>query len=181
MRLFTKSALTALLIATPMVPAMATDAITLPTSAPTAEIPLADASFDWNGFYAGVFGVAQFSPDRDGQWGAGVTLGVNATFDFFLVGGEVAVQGLTGADDQTAYGEILAKGGVLVTDDIAVYAATGLGSDFGQAVEQDVLLGGGVEMAVADSISLRAQYLHGFPITGDNAKDQVTLGANFHF
>jgi outer membrane immunogenic protein len=36
-------------------------------------------------------------------------------------------------------------------------------------------------MAVADDITLRAQYLHGFPITGGNPKDQVTVGAHFHF
>ena len=106
---------------------------------------------------------------------------MNATFDFFLVGGEVAVQGMVGDDDSTAYAEVLARGGVLVTDDIAVFAATGLGSNFSEPVGQDVLLGGGVEMAVADSISLRAQYLHGFPITDDTPTDQVTLGANFHF
>lgn len=178
---FAKSALLALLITAPAGSVFASDAITLPTSAPSAEIPVSDTSFDWNGFYAGLYGAAQFSEDREDQWGAGVTLGVNARFDFFLVGGEVAVQGLTGDADQTVYGEVLARGGILVTDDIAVYAATGFGTDFGAPVEQDVLLGGGVEMAVADSISLRAQYLHGFPITGDNPKDQVTLGANFHF
>ena len=38
-----------------------------------------------------------------------------------------------------------------------------------------------VEYGLTDNLSLRAQYLHGFPVTGNNPKDQVTLGAQFHF
>ena len=38
-----------------------------------------------------------------------------------------------------------------------------------------------VQLAVADDVSIGARYLHGFPITGANPKDQFTVGANFHF
>jgi outer membrane immunogenic protein len=32
-----------------------------------------------------------------------------------------------------------------------------------------------------ENVSVRAQYLRGFPVEGDNPKDQFTLGAAFHF
>ena len=41
--------------------------------------------------------------------------------------------------------------------------------------EQNLLLGGGVELAVTDSISREAQHLYGFPLDGGgNAKDPFT-------
>ena len=176
--LFTKGVLAALFAVVPVAGAAAADPITLPISESAAEVPVHDQGFDWNGFYAGVYGAGQFSPVGGSQYGAGFALGVNARFDFVLVGAEVAVHGLLG---EMATGQVLAKGGVLATDDILIYAAVGFAGDLGAPGERDVLLGGGVEVAVADNVSLRAQYLHGFPLTGDTASEQVSLGANFHF
>ena len=62
-----------------------------------------------------------------------------------------------------------------------VYAAAGYGTSLAGPAESDLLLGGGLEYAVSEDVSFRAQYLHGFPITGGNPKDEVTLGAHFHF
>ncbi len=45
-----------------------------------------------------------------------------------------------------------------------------LGSYLGPPAESDALLGGGVEMAVTDSLSLRGQYLHGFPMSGGKSE-----------
>jgi len=56
-----------------------------------------------------------------------------------------------------------------------------LGASIAGPSESDGLLGGGVELALTDNVSVDARYLHGFPITGANPKDQVTVGANFHF
>ena len=146
-------------------------------------VPIAegDTGFDWSGFYAGVYGVVQTSPAWDTQYGLGVDIGANAQFDFFLVGAEVAIHGLTGGAIDTAYGQVIGKAGVVLTDDVLLYAAAGYGNDLGAPAEDDALLGGGVELAVSDDVSLRAQYLHGFALSGGNDKDQVTLGANFHF
>jgi outer membrane immunogenic protein len=58
-------------------------------------LPLTDTEFDWNGFYAGVYGVSQFSPSGGVQFGLGFDLGINARLEFVLVGAEVAVHGLT--------------------------------------------------------------------------------------
>lgn len=160
----------------------AADVITVPVST-QSELPLyQDTSFDWGGFYAGIYGGVQHSGTGGWQFGAGLNAGVNAQFDFYLLGAEVAVTGLAdnGAGD-TAYGQILGRAGLVVTDDVLLYAAGGYGIDLGPPAEEDVLIGGGVEFAVTDSVSVRAQYLHGFPTLGGNPKDQVAIGANFHF
>lgn len=159
----------------------AADLITVPVSASPIQVPVADPAHDWNGFYAGIYGVAQDSPALGTQYGLGVNAGVNAQFDFFLVGGEVALHGLTGGVIDTTYGQVLGKAGVVITDSVMLYAAAGYGIDLGVPAEDDVLLGGGVELAVADDFSVRAQYLHGFPVTGSNEKNQVSIGAHFHF
>lgn len=161
--------------------AQAADLITMPVSSSPVEIPVAGSGYDWNGFYTGVYGVVQSSPNGGVQYGAGINAGVNAQFDFFLVGAEVALHGLTGGNFDTTYGQVLGKAGVVLSDNLMLYAAAGYGIDLGAPVEEDFLAGGGVEFAVAENVSVRAQYLHGFPITGGNPKDQVTLGAHFQF
>ena len=181
MRMFNRIAAAALVITVPAAGAQAADLITYPVSTQEALPVVADTGFDWNGFYAGVYGVGQISPALGTQYGLGLNVGVNAQLDFFLVGAEVAMHGLTDGAMATTYGQLLGKAGVLITDDVMLYAAAGYGIDLGAPVEDDVLVGAGVEMAVADNVSVRAQYLHGFPMTGGNDKDQVTIGANFHF
>lgn len=184
MSMFNRVAPVALIAAIATANAFAADQITVPTSAGPVVMPIHDdAGFDWRGFYGGVYGVAQAGATSGTQSGLGVQAGVNAQFDFYLLGAEVAVQGLAdGSAAETSYGQILGRAGLVVSDDVVVYAASGYGLDLGPPDEQDVLLGGGVELAVTDGISLEAQYLHGFPLNdGGNSKDQFTLGANFHF
>jgi outer membrane immunogenic protein len=70
----------------------------------------------------------------------------------------------------------------VVADDAVIYAASGYGLDLDAPDEgQDLLLGGGVELAVTPQITVEAQYLHGFPLDGVEPTDQLTFGANFHF
>ena len=179
MRLFVKIAIALCAAALP-VAAHATDLLTVPTSGNDA-LPVADAGFDWNGFYAGVYGVTQASPVGGLQYGLGLDVGANARFEFVLVGGEVDFHGLVGGAGATTYLQAIGKVGVMATDDLALYAAAGAGVDLGPPGEAEVLLGGGAELAVADNVSIDARYLHGFPTSGGNPKEQVTLGANFHF
>jgi outer membrane immunogenic protein len=159
----------------------AADPIGIPLS-DSLVVPVAEgeSSFDWSGFYAGVYGVAGTSPVGGDQAGLGVVLGANARFDYVLVGGEVSIQGLTGGAGDTAYVEGLGRIGVAATDEIMVFAAAGLGADLGGS-EVDALIGGGLEFVVSDDVTVRGQYLHGYDLAGGNPKDQVTLGANFHF
>lgn len=163
-------------------PAMAhgADLITVPMSNNDA-VPVADSAIDWNGFYAGVYGIGRNSPVDGGQFGLGLDIGVNAQFEFVLVGGEIDVHGLVGGVGSTAYLQGLGKAGVALTDNLILYAAAGAGTDLTGLGESDVLLGGGVEFALTDDVSVDARYLHGFPLSGGNPKDQVSVGANFHF
>lgn len=184
MRKLQAAALTGLATTLMMGSAFAADLITVPTSAPAVEMPIyEEAGFDWSGFYAGVNGGVQNTEVSGMQYGVGVQAGVNAQFDFYLLGAEVAVQGIGGGDPEvsTTYGQILGRAGLVVTDNVAIYGAGGYGIDMGAPEEQDILAGGGVELAMTDNMSVRAQYLHAFPLEGDNHKDQFTLGANFHF
>ena len=162
--------------------AQAADLISYPTSTSKA-LPVSSAAttYDWNGFYAGVFGVGQRSAAGGDQYGIGIDAGVNTTFNFALVGAEVAVEGLQGGSGPTAYVEGLGRAGVLLTDNTLLYGAVGYGADTTAPGGGDVLAGGGLEFAVNDALSLRAQYLHGFPVSGTDAKDQITLGAQYHF
>jgi outer membrane immunogenic protein len=142
---------------------------------------VASSTFDWNGFYAGVHGVAQSSPLGGTQAGIEINLGAAAQFEFVLVGAEVAVHFLGGGAGNSAYAQTLARIGVAATDDIVLYGASGLGLDMGPVGGTDALLGGGVELALTENMSVRGQYVHGFDLTGANPKDQVSIGANFHF
>lgn len=161
--------------------ALAADPIAVPIDSTGRSVPLAEGkAADWSGFYAGIYGVAQHSELGGARAGLGVSVGVNAQIDFVLVGAEVSLQGLTGDTVDTAYGEVVGRGGLVLSDDVLLYAAAGFGWDLAGG-ESDVLAGGGVEVAVSDDISLNAQYLRGFDQTGDNPKDQLTLGARFHF
>jgi outer membrane immunogenic protein len=161
--------------------AQASDLITVPVHSNEVAVPVGADGFDWNGFYTGVFGVVQSSELRGTEVGVGVEAGVNAQLDFFLVGGEVALQGLTSDTIDTAYGEIKGRGGVLITPDVLAYASAGFGMELTGTGESDVLAGGGVEFAVNDAVSLNAEYTRSFSVEGDNSKDQLTLGARFHF
>ncbi|WP_236884162.1 outer membrane protein [Devosia sp. A16] len=159
---------------------LASDLITVPVGSSEVAVPVA-AGFDWSGFYAGVYGVVQSSEVRGTEFGGGIAAGVNAQLDFFLVGGEVALQGLTSDTIDTAYGRVTGRGGILVTEDLLAYASAGYGMEFSGTGERDFLAGGGIEYAVTDDISINAEYLRGFDLEGGNAKDQFSLGARFHF
>lgn len=162
-------------------PASAADAITIPLSTTGPQVPVAQQGFDWDGFYAGVYGVARDSETQGTQLGLGLALGVNTQIDFVLLGAEVSLQGLTGDETDTAYGTVLGRAGILLTNDVLLYAAAGVGWDVAGNDDVDLLAGLGAEVAVTDELSLRAQYLHGFNLEGGNPKNQFTFGANLHF
>ncbi|WP_245958389.1 outer membrane protein [Pelagibacterium sediminicola] len=165
--------------------ALAADPIMPTPVVPVAPIP---AAFDWNGFYAGVRVGAenQVAPISDTDWLIGVEIGVNAAYDMFVMGAELAVDAVFEQPDAFAYGEITARGGVLVAPEVLVYGTVGYGTDFGSTVPQasgaHVLAGLGAEFAVTDSVSLDARYVYGWSQTaGKTDIHKFTVGANFHF
>ena len=162
--------------------AVAADAIGVATSSSPVPVPVHDeGSFDWGGFYAGVFAGVRSGSSSGTQAALGIQAGVNAQFDFYLVGAEVAVEGLTGGVGETSYGQLLGRAGLVATDDVVIYAAGGYGIDLGAPAKEDVLLGLGAEMALSDSLTIEAQYLRSIPVAGGNASNQFTIGTNFHF
>jgi outer membrane immunogenic protein len=171
----------AALLATIAGPALAVDPIALPVTGDSTLAVHDSEGFDWNGFYAGVYGTVTDSAATDVQYGLGVNAGFSHAFDFVLVGGEVAFHPLGNANVATGYLQAVWRGGVLVTDNVLLFGATGFGTDTGPVDDNHVLAGGGIELGVTDSLSLRGQYLHGFPVTNANPIEQVTFGAEFHF
>lgn len=176
-RMFTLAALLAGAVATPT---LAADAISYPLSNGEQVALVETNAMDWNGFYAGVMGAMR--ADAGGaDFGAGLVAGGITTYDFFVLGGEVAAYGLTDGTNTAGYGQVLARGGVLVTENILAYATAGYGLDL-SAGTGEALVGGGLELGVTDSLSLRAQYLRGVPVNGGGSgSDQFSLGAVFHF
>lgn len=158
----------------------AADPIVVSLQSQPEGIPVAGGPIEWSGFYAGIYGVAAGDRDDGAELGLGVDLGINAQFDVVLIGAEVALQATTGEPLETAYGQVTGRAGLLLTDEVVIYAAAGYGFELGGPAS-DVLAGGGVEMAVSDSLSLRAEYLSGFASDGLENRDQFTFGANIHF
>lgn len=181
MRMLRRLLLAGLIVGAGIGAGTAAELISVPVESTSIAVPVAGESFNWSGFYAGVYGVTQRSEQRDAEVGIGIEAGVNAQFDFFLVGGEVALHGLTSDTIDTAYGQITGRGGVLVTEDLLAYVSAGYGTELTGTGETGVLAGGGLEYAITDGISVNAEYLHGFAAQGDNPTDQISLGAKFHF
>lgn len=179
---FFKISTSALVMLMPLSGAIAADASYPVPQANVESFPVYDdASFDWTGFYAGVVGGYQSGAQGD-QFGGGIVAGANLQKDFYLFGAEASILGLTGDGDDSAYGQVIGKGGLVLTDQAVVYAAAGFGTDFAATTNTNFLVGGGAEYAVSDDISLKAQYLYGVPLTNTSTQvNQITAGVNFHF
>jgi outer membrane immunogenic protein len=129
--------------------------------------------FDWDGFYAGVYGGGV--PFGTTSWNAGVFSGVNVTIDSAVVGIEAQVGG-DFASSTSIDALVLGKGGVPLGDAL-VYATGGTGivsGGFGYA------LGGGANYGFTDYMSVRGEVL-GTGAWGSMPSDmRVTAGLAFH-
>lgn len=153
----------------------------------TPVAPVVDPIYDWSGFYAGVRvgGQNEYDPAIDEtSWLLGAELGVNAQWDMFVLGAEVAVDAVFDDPDANAYGEITARAGVAFSQ-VLLYGTAGFGTDFGATNDgagDHVLAGVGAEFAFNDSVSLDARYVHGWAQdAADSDIHKFTIGANFHF
>lgn len=161
-------------------------------SAPTVpySAPIYDAGFQWDGFYAGVLGGAQFAGTTNGVVGG--FIGTN----FDVGNGFVAGLELSGDyifRDTFRAGEFFASGraGALVTDNVLAYAKAGVGyrttNNGGPAQGAMYSFGGGLELAVTDAVTVRGEVL-GQGFMGSGALNggapvaaKTTLGVAYHF
>ena len=132
------------------------------------------AAFDWEGPYAGLFVLGHSA----GIWGVGVDAGVNVSVsEGFLLGRAGYVAGLS---DNTGAGQVHGRAGFLATDQVLLYGLAGIGID--SLTGAFVPVGVGAEIAVADNLTLRAQYQ--FQWDFDDSLDDahvVKIGFNWHF
>ena len=129
--------------------------------------------FDWDGFYAGVYGGGV--PMGTQSWNTGIFTGVNVSIDSAVFG----VEAQLGADFAKATSLdalVLGKGGMSFGSTL-VYAAAGTGfvsGDMGYA------FGGGADYGVTDYMSVRGELL-GTGEWGNMPEDmRFTAGLAFH-
>ena len=149
-------------------------------AAQATDLPPADAGFDWNRAYAGIFGAAQAEPGPAFGAGAGFDVGVDSRFEFLLTGARLAVRGTVGGAGDSAALDATGRLGVLLSDDLLVYGAGGLGVGLVPNHQAVALVGAGVEMAVGNDLSIDTRLMHAVPMSGANASEQFTIGANLH-
>lgn len=161
-----------------------------------------DIAFSFEGFYIGVQGGGFFTDnfgDFDHTAGLiGIVAGANfLVSDAILAGlefqGDVYFGGNTASSSgfSAADALILGRVGALVTDEVLIYAAAGVGliggTGFAPASETGAYyaIGGGAEVAVTDNLGIRGEvlYKHLFnnTTTGiDGSGVQATLGLLWH-
>ena len=132
---------------------------------------------NWDGAYAGIGGIAYVSPGASGVGGV-VSLGVNQTFgDNFLLGAEV--YGGVGLDNPDGlFWLVGAEGrlGVLASDAVLLYGAGGV--EWNSPASLYGTLGGGVEFAVQDNVTLDVEYKYYF---GAGTSHQIGVSLNWGF
>jgi outer membrane immunogenic protein len=166
---------------------------------PTTPQPIYEsAGFSWDGLYAGARVGGQFIGDLGAQNYAGsnnynsavigAAVGVNfLPADAFLLGAEVTGDYLWNTN-VAGSSEFFAnvRAGAVVTDSVLVYAIGGVGSKQTNNVNTGVYqLGGGVEVAVTDAVTVRGEIVGQGDFDGasdsffESAK--ATVGAFYHF
>ncbi|MET3925312.1 hypothetical protein [Devosia sp. 2618] len=167
---------------------------------PTTPVPIYEAAgFNWEGLYAGVRLGGQFVGQNNGQYGnqlndttygvLGAAVGVNfLPADPFLIGAEVTADYIWN-QNALSTGEFFAnlRAGAVLTDAVLVYAIAGVGVQTQNGNNEGVYqLGGGVELAVTDAITVRGEVV-GQGDFRDEAGDaffesaKATVGVFYHF
>ena len=169
---------------------------------PTSPEPIYEsAGFSWDGLYAGVRAGGQFVGTN--QYGnilagpsitqgvVGAAVGVNfLPVDPFLLGAEVTGDYVWGNGVST--GEFFAnlRAGAVVTDSVLVYAIGGVGVQTGPSNAGSTglyQLGGGVEVAVTDAITVRGEVVGQGDFNNAGPSDsffeatKATVGVFYHF
>lgn len=121
--------------------------------------------FDWDGFYFGVYGGAEVytQPSPSANWQVGKLVGVNFVLsDDFLIGFEAQGEAyfVPGSGFVGTQAFLMARAGLIVSDDLLLYATAGVGRPFptgGGPAPNLWRAGGGIEWAVGDEMSIRGE------------------------
>ena len=174
---------------------------------PTTPQPVyTPAGFDWEGLYVGAriggawigegntYGsVVNGGTGNAGAFTLGAAAGVNfIPVDPFLLGVEVTgdYQWYDGLETAEFFANL--RAGAVVTDNVLVYALGGVGFQTGDGVDSEGIyqLGGGVEVAVTDAITVRGELVGQgdfsddvFGTSGDAFFEsaKATVGVFYHF
>lgn len=165
--------------------AMAADLI-IPT---TPEPIMESAGFSWDGLYVGAQVGGLFYPAPTATYGSiGAHVGVNfVVADPIVIGVEATADYLNNGGPSAGQYFVNGRAGVLVTDDVLLYAIAGAGVETYNGFTNGIYqLGAGVELAVTDSITVRGQLTGlGFfdPAVRVNFLDgaRATVGISYHF
>lgn len=154
---------------------------------PTTPQPIYEAAgFDWEGLYVGAR-VGGQSYNGVGLGHVGLAAGVNfIPVDPILLGVEVTGDWIWG--NGVSAGEFFAniRAGAIVTDSVLIYAIGGVGGYTGNNFNVgEYQLGGGVELAVTDAVTVRGEVvgLGDFDGANDNFFEGAkgTVGVFYHF
>ena len=165
---------------------------------PTTPQPIYEAAgFDWEGLYVGVRAGGQFvqngtyigSASNTTSGLIGGAVGVNfLPMDPLLLGAEVTGDYIWAGSTHSAEFYANLRAGAVLTDSVLVYAIGGVGikSTSANGSTGNYQLGGGVELAVTDAITVRGEIVgqgdfeHG---TGDQFFEaaKATVGVFYHF
>ena len=175
--------------------AQAADLIIPMTPAPIME----SAGFSWDGLYVGARAGGQFlGTDAYGGIGAGPAttsgviggaVGVNfMVAEPFLIGAEVTGDYVWNNAFSTGEFFVNLRAGAVLTDSVLVYAIGGIGTQtFAGANNGLYQLGGGVEVAVTDAVTVRGEVVGQGDFNNGGANDpffesaKATVGVFYHF
>ena len=160
---------------------------------PSTPVPIYETGgFSWEGLYAGVRGsLSTYGDNGAAQVGfgqVGAAVGVNfIPADPILLGLEVTGDYYWNntTSGSAFYANI--KAGAIVTDPVLIYAIAGIGVDTAAGVSTGMYqVGGGVEFAVTDAITVRGEAVAQGDFTGgagDNLFEGATgtIGLFYHF
>ena len=154
---------------------------------PTTPEPIyEDGGFSWDGLYVGARAGGQWFTAANYAVVGGV-IGYNALVtDSILLGAEFSGDYTWNDFNRGAEFFLNARGGVLVTDAALVYALGGMGfyTSGGNYIGL-YQLGGGVEFAVTDAVSVRAEVVGTGSFTTDLGRifdsAKATVGVAYHF
>lgn len=165
------------------VAAQAADLIIPTTPAPIME----SAGFSWDGLYVGARAGGDWDNASNSYGVVGAVVGANfIVADPFLIGAEVSADYVW--NNTVSSGDFFAnlKAGAVVTDSVLVYAIGGVGTTSAAGTNRGVYqLGGGVEVAVSDAITIRGEVvgLGDFDGAADPFFEEAkaTVGVFYHF